>query len=309
MFNFTDLKAKLALLQTIVIATFDSTKQGLEWLYNRINAVRSELLAKIGVAKNEAIADANAYTNLKVGNEVSERNAAISTAVNGVNATINQAMTTEVSDRNAAIGTSKAQSDAYADSKSAATLSQANAYSDGIGTAAEQARAALQTAVNNRLSILESGNFGSWDDFGVLTLTSADGSTPTASVNDLFAATMAAEGKTIKPNAGYILMLEGDVEVEKSIAFVRANGTTATVTASAGEQFVIKTDENGAVVSARYVANPFMEAKMAVDAHLTEMQTGINETITLLTTNNADLAVIKNAIQTMVATWQGLPNQ
>jgi hypothetical protein len=297
MFNFTDLKAKLNLLQLIVIATFNATKTGLEWLYNRINTVRSELLAKIGVAKSEATADAKTYTD-----------AAIGTATTSMNATTDQKITSESNDRNAAISAAKAQSDSYADGRAAAALAQAEAYADALEAAEAQARAALQLAVNNRLSILESGNFGAWDDFGVLTLTSADGSAATASVNDLFAATMAAEGKMVKPNTGYILMLEGDVEVEKSIAYVRSNGTTATVTASAGEQFVIKTDENAAVVSARYVANPFMEAKMAVDAHLTEMQTGINETITLLTTNNADLLVIKNAIQTMVAGWQGLPN-
>lgn len=308
MFNFTDLKAKLALLQTIVITTFDSTKQGLQWLYDRIVAVRNELLAAIGTAKNEAIADANTYTDLKVGNEVSERNAAISTAVNGVNAAITQAITTEIADRNAAIGVAATAANTYADGKATAALTQANAYSDGIGTAAEQARAALQTTLNNRLAILESGSFGSWDDFAVLPLELSDASAVTASVSDLFAAAMGAEGKTIKPNTGYILMLEGDVEVEKSISYVRTNGTSATVTASAGEQFVVKTDANGAVVSARYVANPFMEAKMSVDAHLTEMQTGINETITLLTTNNADLLVIKNAIQTMVSSWTGSPN-
>jgi hypothetical protein len=366
MFNFLELKAKLEELQVLTVSGFQWTKDGLQWLYNRIGQVRTELLAAIGAAKSDAIAGAKTYTDTTVdsaktdvksyadGKAATAKSEAIADAKTYTDQTVDSAKTdvksyadgkaatakseaiadaktytdqtavttltaaaaaadqkvaAEVIARDQAIAASKTLLESYADSKATAAVATAKAYTDGVGDAAEQARAAMQTTLNNRLTILESGNFGAWEDFAVLPLTAADGIATPAQLADVFAASMTADGKTVKPNATYVLMVEGNVEVEKSIIYTKTNGQSATANASAGEQFVVKTDANGVVVSARYVANPFMEAKMATDANFQEVKTGIADLKNAVATNNANILAIRDGIQAMVQGWTGgLPN-
>jgi ribosomal protein L19 len=232
-----------------------------------VENVKTILRGEINTAKNEA----NAYTDTKIGDEVTARNTAIETA----KTSSQQFATTLVQ------GETSARSQAITDLGMATTTQIAGVNTDLSATKA-------------RISAIETSDAGSADDFLPFTIVAG----ATSTVQAALTAAAAELNVTVEADRTYLLLFRGG---GGSHTLTRPNYTTETggpatidYVVNAGEKMRVKIAPNGTIQYVIHIEDPYAE-------QLSSVEYGVGQINLSLTNQNGQLITAVNSLTSTVS--------
>lgn len=236
-----------------------------------VEAAKTTLRGEITTAKDAAIDASNTYTDGKITQEVTDRNAAIATAKTGAENFATSLVQSEATDRGLAI--------------------------TALGASTTQAIAGVNddlTAQKARISAIETSDAGSADDFLPYTIQSGT----TSTVQSVLTAAAQALGVTTEGDRTYLLMFRGgggsQTLTMPNLSAAEGDPATIDYVVNAGEKMRVKLTTAGQIQYVVHIEDPYAE-------QLAEVEYGVGQINLNLTLQNGALVQAVTSLSTTVS--------